>query len=128
MNINQINLGIKEYQYSFSNYKASQSCKDREQCCKKSTHKTITRYGHDLLDEYEQIMDLTENKLEYRKRSLVELPNSYYKSYYHINELLLVGSENMQGMMDLICSSYNIKRIFNTAKEKEIDLMIFIKL
>ena len=33
----------------------------------------------------------------------------------------------MQGMMDLICSFYNIKIIFNTAKEKEIDLMIFYK-
>ena len=66
-------------------------------------------------------MEITENKLEYRKRSLVELPNGSYKIYYHINELPLVGQENMQGIMNLIGSSYNIKRLFNIVKEKEID-------
>ena len=34
---------------------------------------------YDLLDECEQIMEITENKLEYRKRSLVELSNGPYK-------------------------------------------------
>ena len=115
-------FGYSREQYSFSNYKACQSCKDKEQCCKNSTHRTITRYGHDLLDECEQIMEITENKLEYRKRSLVELPNGPYKIYYHINELPLVGQENIQAMMELIASSYNIKRLFNTIKEKEINL------
>ena len=115
-------FGYSREQYSFSNYKACQSCKDKEQCCKKSTHRTITRYGHELLDECEQIMEITENKLEYRKRSLVELPNGPYKIYYHINELPLVGQENIQAMMELIASSYNIKRLFNTIKEKEINL------
>ena len=57
-------------------------------------------------------MKITKNKLEYRKRSLVELPNGPYKIYYHINELPLVGQENIQGIMNLIGSSYNNKKTF----------------
>ena len=41
-------FGYQREQYSYSNYKACQECKDREACCK-GKHRTITRYGHELL-------------------------------------------------------------------------------
>ena len=48
MNVKAINLGIAENSIHFSNYKACQSCKDKKQCCKNSTHRTITRYSNDF--------------------------------------------------------------------------------
>lgn len=114
-------FGFKRQQYSYSNYKACQSCKDKEKCCKNSSHRTITLYGHDLLDKCEQLMEIEENKVKYKKRSLVEIPNGPYKIYYHINELAIIGKENIQGIMDLIGASFNLKRIFNIIKVKEID-------
>ena len=74
-----------------------------------------------LLDKCEQLMELAENILEYKKRSHVEIPNGPYKIYYHINELAIIGKKSMQGVMDLIGASFNIKRIFNIIREKEID-------
>ena len=115
-------FGFQRKQAPYSNYKACQVCKDKEKCCKSSTHKTITCYEHDLLDKCEQLMETTENKLEYKKRSLVEAPNGLYKIFYHINELAIKGKNYMQAIMDLIGGSYNIKRIFNTVLIKEINL------
>ena len=67
-----------------------QSCKDKEKCCNDNTHRTISRYGHVLLNLCEQLMEINENKEEYKKRSLVEALNGVYKIYYHINELAIL--------------------------------------
>lgn len=48
MNVNQINLGIAENSIHFQTTKHVNHVKDKEQCCKNSTHRTITRYGHDF--------------------------------------------------------------------------------
>lgn len=114
-------FGYQREQYSYSNYKACQECKDREACCK-GKHRTITRYGHELLNQAEELMEIEENKKEYKQRNKVEAPNGTYKTYYHINELALKGIDNIQGIMNEIGASYNIKRLFNIFKEENIDL------
>ena len=67
-------------------------------------------------------MEIEENKKEYKQRNKVEAPNGTYKTYYHINELALKGIDNIQGIMNEIGASYNIKRLFNIFKEENIDL------
>ena len=47
--------------------------------------------------------------------------NGTYKIYYHINEMYIVGIENIQGELNLIGASYNIKRLFNIITEKQIN-------
>ena len=121
MIVKKINLVLKGNNMYILIYKACQSCKYKQECCKNRSHRSITRYGHALLDKCEQLMELAENIREYKKRSHVEIPNGPYKIYYHINELAIIGKKSMQGVMDLIGASFNIKRIFNIIREKEID-------
>lgn len=114
-------FGFQREQYAYSNYEACKQCKDREACCN-GGHRTITRYNHELLNQAEELMEIEENKKEYKQRNKVEAPNGTYKTYYHINELPLVGIENIQGIMNEIGASYNMKRLFNIFIEKNIDL------
>ena len=67
-------------------------------------------------------MEIEENKKEYKQRNKFEAPNETYKTYYTINELHLIGIENIQGIMNEIGALYNIKRLLNIFKEKNIDL------
>ena len=119
--------GFKRQQFVFSNHLACKNCKNKKECCKNSAHRSITRYGHELLDKAERIMEIEENIEEYKKRSLVEAPNGTYKIYYHINELPIIGQDNMQGVINLIGASYNIKRIFNICYERKIDIIDVFK-
>ena len=114
-------FGFQREQYAYSNYKACTQCKDNQACCN-GGHRTITKYNHELLNKAEELMEIEENKKEYKQRNKVEAPNGTYKTYYHINEMSLVGIENIQTIMDEIGASYNIKRLFNIFKEKNIDL------
>lgn len=121
-------FGYERKQYAYSNSEACQKCKYKKECCKNAHHRTITRYSHELLDKAEQIMEIEENQEEYKKRSsTIEAPNGTYKIYYHINEMPIIGIENVQIMYNINTSSYNIKRLFNIFKENEIDLKDVIK-
>ena len=66
-------------------------------------------------------MEEKENKIEYKKRSRVESPNGPYKTYYHINELHIIGIEYMQCIIEEIATAFNLKRLYNIIKEKEIN-------
>ena len=48
MNVKAINLGIKKNSIPFQTTKHVNHVKDKEQCCKNSTHRTITRYSNDF--------------------------------------------------------------------------------
>ena len=113
-------LGYQRQQFAFSNYKACQNCKDREECCN-GGHRTITKYSHELLDKTEALMELKENKVKYKYRSIVEGPNGTYRIFYHIDEFSVTGIEKIQGLMDGIAASFNIKRLFNIIFEKQIN-------
>ena len=119
-------FGFQRKQYSFSNYLACKECSDKEKCCK-GKNRTITRYGHELLDQAEMLMEIEENKIKYKIRNIVEGPNGTYKIYFHINELHIVGIEYIQGEMNLIGTAYNLKRIFNILKERKIDFVDVFK-
>lgn len=121
-------FGYQRKQYAYSNSKACQKCKHKKECCKDTHHRTITRYGHELLDEAEKVMEIEENQKEYKKRSsTVEAPNGSYKIYYHINEMPIVGIDNVQSIYNIITSGYNIKRLFNIFEENDVDLKEVIK-
>ena len=115
-------FGFQRQQYAYSNSQACKECPHRKECCGDSNHRTITRYGHELLDLAEQKMELEENQEEYKLRSCtVEAPNGTFKVYYHTNEMAVVGIEKVQTMYDIIASAYNIKILFNIFKENDID-------
>ena len=46
-----INLVLKGNNMYILIYKACQSCKYKQECCKNRSHRSITRYGHALLDK-----------------------------------------------------------------------------
>ena len=106
-------FGFQRQQYAYSNSQACKECPHKKECCKDSNHRTITRYGHELLD-------LAEQKL---RSCTVEAPNGTFKIYYHVNEMTVIGIEKVQTMYDIIASSYNIKRLFNIFEENDIDFI-----
>ena len=117
-------FGFKREQFAYSNPQACKNCPHKVECCGNSNHRTITRYGHELLDLAEQNMESFANKEEYKVRSCtVEAPNGTFKIYYHINEMAIIGIERVQIMFDLITSSYNIKRLFDIFEENEVDFI-----
>ena len=117
-------FGFQREQFAYSNSQACKKCPHKAECCGNNNHRTITRYGHELLDLAEQNMELDENKEEYKLRSCtVEAPNGTFKIYYHINEMAIIGIERVQIMFDLITSSYNIKRLFNIFEENMVDFI-----
>lgn len=117
-------FGFQRQQYAYSNSQACKNCPYKQECCGNNTHRTITRYGHELLDLAEQKMELEENKKEYKYRSCtVEAPNGTFKVYYHINEMAVVGIEKVQTIYDIITSGYNIKRLFNIFEENDVDFI-----
>ena len=69
-----------------------------------------------------KLIEIDENKKEYKQRNKVEAHNGTYKTYYHITEMPLVGIENIQAIINEMGASYNIKRLFNIFKEENIDL------
>ena len=46
-----INLVLKGNNMYILIYKACQSCKYKQECCKNRLHRSIIRYGHALLDK-----------------------------------------------------------------------------
>ena len=66
INANTINSDFKENNSHTQIPKPIKKCPHKAECCGNSNHRTITRYGHELLDLAEQNMESNENKEEYK--------------------------------------------------------------
>ena len=106
----------------YSNYQACKNCRYREKCCK-NRHRTITRYVHEVTYKTERLMSSEEGIKEYKLRSkTVEAHNGTFKRVYNYDNIPITGLERVQNLMFTIVSSYNLIRLFNLIKEKNMDL------
>ena len=106
----------------YSNYKACKKCKYKEKCYKKN-HRTITRYVHEVTYKTERLMSSEEGIKEYKLRSkTVEAHNGTFKRIYHYDGIPITGLKRVQNLMFTIVASYNLIRLFNLIKEKNMDL------
>ena len=62
MSVNQINLVFNANNMHIQIHKHAKNDHIKKECCGKNNHRTITRYGHELLD-------LAEQKNGFRKKS-----------------------------------------------------------
>ena len=106
----------------YSNYEACQKCKYKRKCYKKN-HRTITRYVHEVTYKTERLMSSEEGIKEYKLRSkTVEAHNGTFKRIYHYDNIPITGLKRVQNLMFTIVASYNLIRLFNLIKEKNMDL------
>ena len=106
----------------YSNYNACKNCRYRSKCCK-NRHRTITRYVHEVTYKTERLMSSEEGINEYKLRSkTVEAHNGTFKRVYHYDNIPITGLERVQNLMFTIVASYNLIRLFNIIKEKNMDL------
>ena len=106
----------------YSNYEACKKCKYKEKCYKKN-HRTITRYVHEVTYKTERLMSSEEGIKEYKLRSkTVEAHNGTFKRIYHYDGIPITGLKRVQNLMFTIVASYNLIRLFNLIKEKNMDL------
>ena len=112
----------------YSNYEACKKCKYKEKCYKKN-HRTITRYVHEVTYKTERLMSSEEGIKEYKLRSkTVEAHNGTFKRIYHYDGIPITGLKRVQNLMFTIVASYNLIRLFNLIKEKNMDLHSVIRL
>ena len=112
----------------YSNYEACQKCKYKRKCYKKN-HRTITRYVHEVTYKTERLMSSEEGIKEYKLRSkTVEAHNGTFKRIYHYDNIPITGLKRVQNLMFTIVASYNLIRLFNLIKEKNMDLYSVISL
>lgn len=105
--------GFNKKKILYSNYNSCKKCKNKSKCTK-STHRTITRYLHELSYEVEKIMDTPEGQKDYKKRcSTVESQNGTFKRIFHYDSLQITGLKKTQNLMFKIAAAYNTIRIFN---------------
>lgn len=106
----------------YSNYEACKKCKYKEKCYKKN-YRTITRYVHEVTYKTERLMSSEEGIKEYKLRSkTVEAHNGTFKRIYHYDGIPITGLKRVQNLMFTIVASYNLIRLFNLIKEKNMDL------
>lgn len=106
----------------YSNYEACKKCKYKRKCYKKN-HRTITRYVHEVTYKTERLMSSEEGIKEYKLRSkTVEAHNGTFKRIYHYDNIPITGLKRVQNLMFTIVASYNLIRLFNLIKEKNMDL------
>ena len=75
MSVNQINLVFNANNMHIQIHKHAKNDHIKKECCGKNNHRTITRYGHELLDLAEQKNGFRKNQEEYKLRSCtVEAP------------------------------------------------------
>ena len=106
----------------YSNYDACKKCEYKRKCYKKN-HRTITRYVHEVTYKTERLMSSEEGIKEYKLRSkTVEAHNGTFKRIYHYDSIPITGLKRVQNLMFTIVASYNLIRLFNIIKEKNMDL------
>ena len=106
----------------YSNYDACKKCEYKRKCYKKN-HRTITRYVHEVSYKTERLMSSEEGIKEYKLRSkTVEAHNGTFKRIYHHDSIPITGLKRVQNLMFAIVASYNLIRLFNLIKEKNMDL------
>ena len=106
----------------YSNYDACKKCEYKRKCYKKN-HRTITRYVHEVTYKTERLMSSEEGIKEYKLRSkTVEAHNGTFKRIYHYDSIPITGLKRVQNLMFTIVASYNLIRLFNLIKEKNMDL------
>ena len=107
----------------YSNYDACKKCEYKRKCYKKN-HRTITRYVHEVTYKTERLMSSEEGIKEYKLRSkTVEAHNGTFKRIYHYDSIPITGLKRVQNLMFTIVASYNLIRLFNLIKEKNMDLI-----
>ena len=120
--------GGNKFKLVYSNYEACQKCKYKRKCYKKN-HRTITRYVHEVTYKTERLMSSEEGIKEYKLRSkTVEAHNGTFKRIYHYDNIPITGLKRVQNLMFTIVASYNLIRLFNLIKEKNMDLYSVISL
>ena len=106
----------------YSKYDACKKCEYKRKCYKKN-HRTITRYVHEVSYKTERLMSSEEGIKEYKLRSkTVEAHNGTFKRIYHYDSIPITGLKRVQNLMFTIVASYNLIRLFNLIKEKNMDL------
>ena len=106
----------------YSNYFACKNCKYAGICFKRN-HRTITRYVHEVTYKTERLMSTEEGIKDYKLRSkTVEAHNGTFKRIYHYDDIPITGLKRVQNLMFTIVASYNLIRLFNLIKEKNMDL------
>ena len=106
----------------YSNYDVCKKCEYKRKCYKKN-HRTITRYVHEVSYKTERLMSSEEGIKEYKLRSkTVEAHNGTFKRIYHHDSIPITGLKRVQNLMFAIVASYNLIRLFNLIKEKNMDL------
>lgn len=98
----------------YNNPEACYMCPYKKLCFTDShIHKQITEYGSEYSQQMKYKLETEEGKKEYRKRGkTVEAPFGTLKQQYHINKLPFIKKQNIENMINLYSTAYNINRIF----------------
>ncbi|MDZ4172523.1 MAG: IS1182 family transposase [Methanobacteriaceae archaeon] len=95
-------------------------CKDQEKCVGKNRVRVITDYGNDLIKKMSLKMETPQAQLEYSKRKeAAEWPFGNIKQNLKFIEYYTRGIKQTLTENNLICTSHNIKRIFNQTKQQK---------
>ena len=98
----------------YNNSEACYDCPYKKLCFAEShTHRQITEYGSEEVQEMKFKLETPEGKKEYKKRGkTVEGPYGTLKQQYHINQLPFINTKHIENMINLYSTAYNINRIY----------------
>ena len=97
----------------YMNYDACKNCKSLHQCTK-SSYRIINEFANENTLKMKEYMDTPEAQNEYKKRnSTVEAPFGTLKIFYEFNNLRTNRITQTENIMNLISTSYNLKRLYN---------------
>ena len=103
-----------EVKRMYNNPEACYECPYKKLCFSEShTHRQITEYGSEEVQEMKFKLETHEGKKEYEKRGkTVEAPYGTLKQQYHINQLPFINTQHVENIINLYSTAYNINRIF----------------
>lgn len=102
----------------FNNPEACYMCPYKKMCFSDShTHRQITEYGSEYSQQMKYKLETEEGKKEYKKRGkTVEAPFGTLKQQYHINKLPFINKQNIENIINLYSTVYNLNRIYKIIK------------
>jgi hypothetical protein len=107
----------KSKKEKYFNYKCSDcsTCTVKEQCCPKAKNKIIKRNELKYLQDEMRVKLKTEKGKEiYKKRmNAAESPFGHFKKNSGFVQFLLRTTDKVKGEFKLLCTAYNIMKIFN---------------